>query len=207
MPSHEEMMEIHTIEEIENTQKIADACENYTILKNPDSPKFVCPNNMTEAEYLRQLAREGWKKKLKLDSEEQKKIYGDRAKMELDILSEYNLCGYVLIVWDYLNFAKQKGWLVGPGRGCFIPGTLVKQNNNKYITIEDIIPGDKVIDAYGNIQEVINVFEYNVDEEIIEIECENGVIVRCTKDHKFLTKNRGFVEAQYLTEEDDIVEI
>lgn len=44
-------------------------------------------------------------------------------------------------------------------------------------------------------------------QEIIEIETENGKIVKCTPEHKIFTKNRGYVEAQFLKEEDilDIV--
>lgn len=117
MPSHDEVVAIHTEDEINNTQVIADMCEDYNLLGDPILPKFDCPNGMSENDYLRQLARGGWKAKLKFESEEQKKIYGDRAKEELDVLCEYGLAGYFLIVWDYLEFCKNKGWLIGPGRG------------------------------------------------------------------------------------------
>jgi hypothetical protein len=43
--------------------------------------------------------------------------------------------------------------------------------------------------------------------KIQELELENGEIIRCTPDHKFLTKNRGWVEAKDLNEEDDLVHI
>jgi DNA polymerase-3 subunit alpha len=66
---------------------------------------------------------------------------------------------------------------------------------------------DKIIDAHGDVQEVYDVLEYNIDEDILEIEFENGKVIRCTKDHKFLTKNRGWVEAQYLDENDDVIEV
>lgn len=43
--------------------------------------------------------------------------------------------------------------------------------------------------------------------EIIEIEFENGEILRCTADHPILTANRGYVKAEDLTVEDDIINI
>jgi ribonucleoside-diphosphate reductase alpha chain len=42
------------------------------------------------------------------------------------------------------------------------------------------------------------------DAEIIEIESE-GHILRCTPDHKILTKNRGWVEAKDLVETDELI--
>jgi DNA polymerase-3 subunit alpha len=35
----------------------------------------------------------------------------------LGVIDEAKLAGYFLIVQDYVNWAKGKGWLVGPGRG------------------------------------------------------------------------------------------
>ena len=44
-----------------------------------------------------------------------------------------------------------------------------------------------------------------VANELIEIEF-NGKVVRCTPEHKILTKNRGWVEAQHLVETDELVD-
>ena len=76
-----------------------------------------------------------------------------------------------------------------------------------YNTLEGIKVGEKVLDAYGNEEFVLDKFIYNIDEDIIELEFDDGKIIRCTKDHKFLTTNRGFVEAQYLEDFDDIAEV
>ena len=43
--------------------------------------------------------------------------------------------------------------------------------------------------------------------DLIEIELENGEIVRCTPNHKFMLKDGTFKEAQYLTEDDELKEI
>lgn len=45
-----------------------------------------------------------------------------------------------------------------------------------------------------------------ITNELYEIESDDGKhIIRCTANHKIYTKNRGYVEAQYLEEDDDIV--
>lgn len=203
----EEMKELHTEEEIENTNHIDSLIESYDILSNPCLPKFECPNNMNPDEYLRELCRRGWKEKIaNVIPKEQHEVYVDRIKKELDVLQGANLSSYFLIVQDIVDYVRRNGWLPGPGRGCFLPDTRVKMANNKYIPICFIKAGDSVIDAFGNSQKVLNVLEYDVDEDILELEIDNKII-RCTKDHKFLTSNRGWVEAQNLTENDDIVKI
>ena len=80
-------------------------------------------------------------------------------------------------------------------------------DDGTHTPISSIKIGDKVVDAYGEPQEVYDKFEYDVDEYIIELEFENGKIIRCTQDHKFLTNNRGWVEAKDLNDEDDVVEV
>jgi len=61
---------------------------------------------------------------------------------------------------------------------------------------------EKIFEA----QEVTNFWNRGI-KPTLTIELESGDTVTCTPDHKFLTHNRGWVEAQYLTLDDDIVEI
>ena len=98
---------------------IFNKCENYNILSKPMLPTFETPNGETEAEYLRELARAGWKKLLgdTVTGQEERKVYGDRFRKEYDVIEKANLFGYFLIVWDILNWCREQGWMVGPGRG------------------------------------------------------------------------------------------
>lgn len=54
--------------------------------------------------------------------------------------------------------------------------------------------------------EILNFARTGESTEIIEIEDESGNILKCTPEHKIYTKNRGYVQAQYL-KEDDVLEI
>lgn len=118
IPSYDEMANIHTKEEIENTNFVASLIEEYDILSSPRLPKYVCPNNLNPDEYLRELCRKGWKEKIaNVIPKEKHQAYVDRIKYELDILQGAGLSSYFLIVQDIVNYVRDNGWLPGPGRG------------------------------------------------------------------------------------------
>lgn len=190
-------------------QEIYESVEDIDLLHDPTLPTFPTPNKQTEEEYLKSLCRIGWEKfianKVK-DFSTKKQQYLDRFLKEFEVIKEANLFGYFLIVQDIIKFAQNNRWMTGPGRGCFLPDTRVKMSNGLMKNISDISVGDKIIDCDGNEQLVYDTLIYEVDEEIMELSFRE-IVIRCTKDHKFLTKNRGWVEAQYLTEDDDVVEV
>lgn len=109
-------------------QEIFDKVEEFDILSQPKLPHFKCPNGQNEIEYLKHLTREGWKKLLKpsgkIDTKEKENIYRDRVLQEFEVIEKANLAGYYLIVQDYINEFRNKGYLIGPGRGS-IGGSLV----------------------------------------------------------------------------------
>ena len=84
-------------------------------------PKFACPNGLSEEDYLKVLAREGWKKHLiqtgKVTNEVDKNKYLDRFNKELQVIKDANLFGYFLIVQDIIRYVNDSGWMSGPGRG------------------------------------------------------------------------------------------
>jgi intein/homing endonuclease len=61
--------------------------------------------------------------------------------------------------------------------------------DGSYKKIGDINIGDYVVSGKGNNKKCINKFEFEVDEELVEIELETGEKIECTKDHKILINN------------------
>lgn len=98
-------------------KEIVEKCEDYSILGRPSLPKFSCPNGMSEADYMLELCRAGWTKKCKKPLPHPIASYVSRIKSESAVIQKAKLEGYFLIVQDYVNWAKNKGWLIGEGRG------------------------------------------------------------------------------------------
>jgi len=77
-------------------------------------PKFETPDQLPADTYLRQLCEEGLEKKY---TEAEKKDAYERLNYELSVIESMGFVDYFLIVWDFVKFAKDKGIMVGPGRG------------------------------------------------------------------------------------------
>jgi DNA polymerase-3 subunit alpha len=117
VPSIEELKSYgHTEEELD-LSFISSKIEKFDLQEQPRLPKFID----NEDELLKQMCRDGWKRKSKVNWG---KKYLNRVKMELDILIGAKLSGYFLIVADYINWAKENGMLLSPGRGSSA-GSLV----------------------------------------------------------------------------------
>lgn len=118
IPSFEEIQELHSEQEINNTHYVANLVEDYTILSKPKLPPFNCPKGFSQDEYLRELCRMGWKEKIApIISKENQQEYLDRIKYELEVLQGAGLSSYFLIVQDIVNYVRKNDWLPGPGRG------------------------------------------------------------------------------------------
>jgi DNA polymerase-3 subunit alpha len=176
IPSQEEMSALHTEDEINNTNLVADLVEDYDILSKPKLPPFKCPDGYNPDEYLRQLCRNGWKEKIANHiPENEQQIYVDRIKYELDVLQGAGLSSYFLIVQDIVDYVRRNGWLPGPGRGS-AAGCLVSY----LIGITSIDPikynlfFDRFYNSGRNTKDRISMPDIDVDvpinkrEEIIE---------------------------------------
>ncbi len=104
---------IQTPEAIENTRKIADMCNVEISIGKWIMPVFDVPGGKTAAKYMKQKVDEGLKKRYKQISAEIK----ERADYELKTILKKGYETYILIVADFVNWAKGKGITVGPGRG------------------------------------------------------------------------------------------
>lgn len=104
---------------LQDLEEIYDQCEFYEVLSQPQLPTFQTPKGQSEEKYLTELARKGWKEKLGhiKKGDERWDIYGARFKKEFDVIKEARLSGYFLIVQDIIQYARDQGWMVGPGRG------------------------------------------------------------------------------------------
>jgi DNA polymerase-3 subunit alpha len=108
-------------EAIENTQKISELCNFKFELGKTKLPKFEVPKGKKEEEFLRGLCYQGLKKKF---GEKPKKEVLERLEKELEVIKKTGFSSYFLIVQDFVNWAKQNGIVVGPGRGS-AAGSLV----------------------------------------------------------------------------------
>jgi DNA polymerase-3 subunit alpha len=118
IPEIDEMLELHKgyEHEVSNSVKIADMCEEYSLKRDPQQPIF--DKDIDAYEEMAERAREGWRNLLNWPKESpQFKEYGDRIRMELDVLKNNNLSNYFLIVTDICDYAVKNGILMGPGRG------------------------------------------------------------------------------------------
>lgn len=193
-------------EGLKNTDRLVEMVK-YKWTKAPVSLPIMAPD---EFGAVVAECKKGWALRFsdqvfghKPDATELATIYKERLKYELSVLKALKFSGYFLLVSDVVSFAKSNGILVGPGRGCFIPSSGVIMADGSRKMIETVRVGDKVIAHDGSIRTVIDTLTYGCDEEILELEFENGVVIRCTKDHEFFTRNRGWIQAQHLTDNDD----
>ncbi|MFH0820749.1 MAG: DNA polymerase III subunit alpha [Candidatus Peregrinibacteria bacterium] len=107
-------------EAIQNTLKIAERCNVSFAFDTPHIPSFPVPEGKNPDDYLKELCHEGLPKKYKTVTEDMR----HRLDYELKIITEMGFTGYFLIVWDFVKWAKDRGIVVGPGRGS-AAGALV----------------------------------------------------------------------------------
>lgn len=110
-------------EALENTLEIAKRCNLTLTLGKNFLPLFPTPDGMTLNDYLIKLANEGLHKRMAvlypdaIERERRLPEYQARLDFELDIIIKMQFPGYFLIVQDFINWAKNNGCPVGPGRG------------------------------------------------------------------------------------------
>ena len=122
MRSPEEMAELFKDipEAIENTAKIAAECDVEIELGKIHLPNFEKPEGETANSYLKKLCLERLPQRFKEAGE----AVQNRLDYELSMITKTGFADYFLIVQDFINWAKNQGIVVGPGRGS-AAGSLV----------------------------------------------------------------------------------
>ena len=100
-------------EAIENTQKIADRCNVEIEFGVTKLPHFEVPEGYDSWSYLNKLCDDGLRERYPDNFEELR----ERLDYELSVINKMGYVDYFLIVWDFINYAKENGIMVGPGRG------------------------------------------------------------------------------------------
>ena len=121
--SEEEMKGLfpYAWEAVENTQRIAQRCNVEIEFGVTKLPKFEVPEGYDSWTYLNKLCFDGLKERY---GEDENAPAGDtgqtlkeRLTYELNVIRTMGYVDYFLIVWDFINYAKSNGIMVGPGRG------------------------------------------------------------------------------------------
>ena len=120
--SEEEMKGLfpYAWEAVENTQRIADRCHVEIEFGVTKLPKFDVPEGYNSWTYLNKLCYDGLKERYgdeNAPAGETGQTLKERLDYELNVIQTMGYVDYFLIVWDFINYAKQNGIMVGPGRG------------------------------------------------------------------------------------------
>lgn len=88
--------------------------------------------------------------------------------------------------------------------GCLVGETLVARDDGTFVSIRDLRIGDKVHTLLGP-KPIEEVYHY-ANQEVFDIEMENGDIITCTSEHKFLVGD-VWKKVSELCESDEIASI
>lgn len=110
---------------LQNTLEIAKRCTVKLDLGNNYLPNFPIPPDSTIEDYLSSLSKNGLEERLqslfKNKSDQElllaRSVYDERLEVELSVINRMGFAGYFLIVADFIQWAKNNGVPVGPGRG------------------------------------------------------------------------------------------
>lgn len=116
LKSEDEMRKIFAYlpEAVDNTQLVVEACNFDFKFGEYHLPQFIAPDGKTNTAYLRELCESGLHERY--GESPSSELY-DRLNYELNTIESMGYVEYFLIVWDFINYAKTNGIVVGPGRG------------------------------------------------------------------------------------------
>ena len=115
LKSADEMAELfdYIPEAVENTLEVAEKCNLEIEFGKMHMPEYEVPSEYSQYEYLLKIAKQGLSEKYGEITQEIKQ----RFDYEMQTIKNMGFVNYFLIVWDYVNFSRKSGIMVGPGRG------------------------------------------------------------------------------------------
>ena len=146
---------------LDNAIEIARRCNLEIPLGKTRLPAFPTPQGVTLDEHLRNEARAGLARRasqLGLQGEAAER-YRSRLEFEIQTIVQMGFAGYFLIVADFINWAKQTGVPVGPGRGSGA-GSLVAYSLG--ITDLDPLRYDLLFERFLN-PERVSMPDFDID--------------------------------------------
>jgi DNA polymerase III subunit alpha len=93
--------------------EIAERCNVAISMGNLLLPRYEVPAGKSLEGYLEEMVHRGLRRRYREVTRE----VSERAAYELRVIVEMGFAGYFLVVQDFVNWAKQQGIRVGPGRG------------------------------------------------------------------------------------------
>ena len=166
--SAEEMVELFSDipSAVENTIEIAKRCSVELDLGTYFLPKYPIPEGMTMDQFFADVSWKGLEDRLDvlLDKNDpeyaaKRQPYEDRLNFELDIIQQMGFPGYFLIVMDFIQWGKDNGVPVGPGRGSGA-GSLVAYAQK--ITDLDPLEYDLLFERFLN-PERVSMPDFDID--------------------------------------------
>ncbi|MCK9188886.1 DNA polymerase III subunit alpha [Acidithiobacillus sp.] len=106
-------------EACDNTVEIARRCNMELVLGHYALPDYPIPAGQSVDEYLHDAAQKGLQERLQelRISGDATLLYHERLLREVGVIQQMGFPGYFLIVADFIQWAKNNGVPVGPGRG------------------------------------------------------------------------------------------
>jgi DNA polymerase III alpha subunit len=127
-------------------------------------PGFTVPEGETPFSYLYQLAHEGLRRRYRPITKQAVK----QLAHELDIIERTNLAEFFLIVWDLMEFARQRG-IIGQGRGSAGDSIVAYcLGITKVDPIEHKLLFERFINEARTLPDIDIDFDVNRREEVIQ---------------------------------------
>jgi len=146
-------------EALENTARIAERCNVEIKFHETKMPKAPIPEGLSAYEYLTKLCLDGLKERYPDDDGKIRK----QLEYELSVIKKMGFVEYFLVVWEYINWSRNNGVKVGPGRGS-AAGSVAMY----CLGITDIDPEhyDLVFERFLNPERVSNP---DIDEDLDDV--------------------------------------